>query len=118
MTDYIINPSWFYWLSVTETVKIVMFVVFVCLLVPCIVMWLFLLLDWDGDEDDIRMLKILTMLSVLAAVTGTAAIFIPSRNTLIEMQIARLATPENAAWSVDKLKEAVDYIVEAVKAVK
>ena len=114
MSDYIINPSWFYWYSVAGTVKIVMCLIFGCLLVACII-----LLEWCDAEEDIRKLeKKLTVLSVLTVVTLIAAIFIPSRNTLIEMQIARLATPENAAWTVDKLKEAVDYIVQAVKAVK
>lgn len=118
MSDYIINPSWFYWLSVADTAKIMLLVIFGCLLVTCIIMWPALLGDWIGDEDDIRKRKLLTVFSVLAVVTGLAAMFIPSRTTLMEMQIARLATPENAAWTVDKLKEAVDYIVEAIKAVK
>lgn len=118
MKEYIINPSWFYWISVAETAKIVLCVIFGCMLVGCIVMWPILLVDWVGDEDDLRKRKMLTVLSVLVVLTGLAAMFIPSRATLMEMQIARLATPENAAWTVDKLKEAVDYIVEAIKAVK
>ena len=116
--NYIINPSWFYWISVAETAKIVLCVIFGCLLLGCIILWPALLVDWTGDEEDIRNRKMLTVFSVLAVVTGIAAMFIPSRNTLMEMQIARLATPENAAWTVDKLKEAVDYIVEAIKAAR
>lgn len=118
MKEYIINPSWFYWLSVADTAKIVLCVIFGCMLVGCIIMWPVLFEFWTGDEDDIRKRKILTVFSVLAVLTGLVAMFIPSRATLMEMQIARLATPENAAWTVDKLKEAVDYIVEAIKAVK
>lgn len=118
MKEYIINPSWFYWISVAETARIVLCVIFGCLLVSCVIMWPLLLTTWTGDEDDIRKRKTLIVFSVLAVVTGLAAMFIPSRDTLVEMQIARLATPENAAWTVDKLKEAVDYIVDAIKAVK
>lgn len=118
MKEYIINPSWFYWISVAETAKIVLCVIFGCLLVGCIITWPVLLTYWTGDEDDIHKRKMMIVFSVLAVLTGLAAMFIPSRATLMEMQIARLATPENAAWTVDKLKEAVDYIVEAIKAVK
>lgn len=118
MKEYIINPSWFYWISVADAAKIGLCVIFGCLAIGCVVLWPALLAEWTGDEDDFRHRKMLIVLSVLAVVTGLAAMFIPSRNTLMEMQIARLATPENAAWTVDKLKEAVDYIVDAIKAVK
>ena len=37
---------------------------------------------------------------------------------MIEMQIARYATYENAEWTVDAIKNAVDYVVQAVKSLK
>ena len=115
MNEYIINPSWFYWLSVANTAKIVLCVIFGCLLLACLVE----LIVWACDDyDDPQTRNVLIVSFAAAVVIGIAAVFIPSRATLMEMQIARLATPENAAWTVDKLKEAVDYIVEAIKAVK
>jgi len=69
--NYIINPMWFYWLSVVSCVR-----VFV------------------------------------------GVIFIPSRNTMLEMQIARYATYENAEWTVETIKSAVDYIVQAIGSLK
>ena len=42
-------------------------------------------------------------------------VFIPSRETLIEMQIARFTTVENAEWALDAVKSATDYIVSAIK---
>lgn len=116
--NYIINPSWFYWIAVADTASLVLTILFGCFLVACLILWPLTMVDWVGDEDDIRKRKVCIVFSVLAAVTGLVAMFIPSRDTLIEMQIARLATPDNAAWTVEKLKEVVDYIVEAIKAVK
>ena len=42
-------------------------------------------------------------------------VFIPPRETLIEMQIARFTTVENAEWALDAIKSATDYIVSAIK---
>ena len=39
----------------------------------------------------------------------------PSEKRLIEMQIARFATVENAEWALDAIKSATDYIVSAIK---
>lgn len=45
-------------------------------------------------------------------------IFVPTKSTFIEMQIARYATVENAEWTVETVKSAVDYIIEAIKQLK
>ena len=116
--NYIINPSWFYWINVADTAKLVLTVLFCCLLVACIFLWPISLADWVGDEDDKRKRKMCTVFSALAVVTGLAAMFIPSRNTLIEMQIAKYATYENAEWTVDAIKNVVDYIVNAIQSMK
>ena len=44
--------------------------------------------------------------------------FVPSKEALIEMQVARFATYENAEWTLDTVKAAVDYIVESIKSVR
>jgi hypothetical protein len=43
---------------------------------------------------------------------------LPSDDTLIEMMIAKQATYDNAQWTLETLKSAVDYIVNAIKSVK
>jgi len=43
------------------------------------------------------------------------SIFVPSKQTSIEMLVARTATFENVDWTVSQVKEIVDYIVNAIK---
>ena len=42
-------------------------------------------------------------------------VFMPSKAVCIEMLVAKTATFDNVNWTVDQLKEAVDYIVSAMK---
>lgn len=59
--------------------------------------------------------RVATVLAVLAVIMSAIYAFIPSRETLIGMQIARFTTVENAEWALDAVKSATDYIVSAIK---
>ena len=61
------------------------------------------------------MQRVATVLAVLTVILFAISTFIPSRETLIEMQIARFTTVENAEWALDAVKSATDYIVSAIK---
>lgn len=61
------------------------------------------------------MQRVATVLAVLTVILFAISAFIPSRETLIEMQIARFTTVENAEWALDAVKSATDYIVSAIK---
>ena len=54
----------------------------------------------------------------VCVVGGLFLIFVPSKETLIEMMVAKQATYENATWTVDALKSAVDYVVQAIQSLK
>lgn len=45
------------------------------------------------------------------------AIFIPTKRTSVEMLIAKTATFDNIDWTVQQVKEVVDYIVNALKGI-
>jgi Na+/melibiose symporter-like transporter len=74
------------------------------------------------DDDDIdtakKIWKISAIFFTIAAVCWLAFVFIPNKETLIEMQVAKLATPENAEMTVEKLKGVVDYIIEKAATLK
>lgn len=59
--------------------------------------------------------RVAIVLFVVAVILFIIHVFIPSRETLIEMQIARFTTVENAEWALDAVKSATDYIVSAIK---
>ena len=45
-------------------------------------------------------------------------VFIPNKQTIIEMMIAKKATYDNVSWTIEQVKEAVDYVISAIKEIK
>ena len=125
--NYIINPSWFYWLQVVDSMKFLFAALsigfFIALIVVVFVASVYADVTGFGpdDSDNIKAKKLFNVsfkLAIITAIVSIIYIFIPSRETLIEMQVAKFATYENAAWTVDKIKEAVDYIVQSISSLK
>lgn len=120
--NYIINPAWFYWLSVCNNLKTVLLVMAILMFLPTIGFFVDACVNaecngWD-DEDAQKSIKSCKRWFIISIVLFVLFAFVPSKNTLIEMQVARFATYENAAWTLDAVKSAVDYIVEAIKSLK
>lgn len=111
--NYIINPAWFYWISVADGAKLF---VLLCAVLLTLIGALVAIGGAVDDEDEIKKKGIILLL--VSVITWIAFIFIPGKQTLIEMMIARTATVDNANWTVETLKSAVDYIVEAIKSMK
>lgn len=72
-------------------------------------------------ERDLLKIKQTSNWAVITMVIGLVmvlmAIFIPSKQTSIEMLVARTATFDNVDWTVAQVKEIIDYIVSALKGV-
>lgn len=125
---YIINPMWFYWLSVVEKICQVARTIAILLLISSATAYIvtaafkFNALDDDGFNrkcsDYIagtKLQRVATILAVLTVIMFAIYAFIPPRETLIEMQIARFTTAENAEWTLNAVKSATDHIVSAIK---
>lgn len=127
--NYIINPSWFYWLGVVNSMRGFMLVAFIVsviivgvalIVIPVNVK---LIQDYPSISDDERkavrfFTKALKVAIGVCIVAGLFLVFVPSKETLIEMMVAKQATYENATWTVDALKSAVDYVVQAIQSLK
>ena len=125
---YIINPMWFYWLSVADracqlirTAAILLFVFSVGFLIV-VAFCRHIVFDCDECSKGCseykaggKVQRVAIVLFVVAVILFIIHVFIPSRETLIEMQIARFTTVENAEWVLDAVKSATDYIVSAIK---
>lgn len=116
--DYIINPLWFYWLQVVNGVRGSACVVFVISVVLLIVIGVAtpMIVSLDGE---VPMwcktgLKIGIILIIPAELI---VIFLPSSDTLISMMIAKYATYTNAQLTLEAIKAAVDYVVQAVQSI-
>lgn len=127
--NYIINPSWFYWLGVVQSMRGFMVAAFIVaiiivgvslIIIPVEVKMIQDFPTMCADERKAVMfftkaLKISIGVYIAAALF---LIFVPSKDTLIEMMIAKQATYENATWTLDALKSAVDYVVQAIQSLK
>lgn len=114
MMNYIVDPSWVYWIGIAETVKTIAIVaggtlgiIFLIAIPICLV---------DYMWNDVK--KWAIPFIVIALVLVIAGIFIPSKQTLITMKVAELATKENVQLTAQQLKEIVDYIINALKELK
>lgn len=127
--NYIINPSWFYWLGVVNSMRGFMLAAFIVAII--IVGAALILIAWYTDmirefptmcADERKAVRFFTKaLKVgigVCVIAGLFLVFVPSKETLIEMMIAKQATYENATWTVDALKSAVDYVVQAIQSLK
>lgn len=114
---YLIDPKVFYWINVLDTLGTVMAVCAILGGISSIVIWI---TYWtyceDEGEDYLKGLRITVL--VVTVVGIVASVFIPNKETLIAMLVAKTATVENVGWTVDTLKEAVNYIVEAIAKIK
>ena len=67
-------------------------------------------IDQTDMEKGHAMLKFGMITGVACIIFCIAAVFIPNKETLIEMQVAKLATKENGEAMISGVKEAIDYI--------
>lgn len=127
--NYIINPSWFYWLGVVNSMRGFMIAVFVIAIIIIGVALIVIpvnvkmIQDYPSICDDERkavrfFTKALKVAIGVCVASGLFLVFVPSKETLIEMMVAKQATYENATWTVDALKSAVDYVVQAIQSLK
>lgn len=122
MNEYIINPSWFYWISVASAVKIGAVIVgFLALVILFIC-----LIDYSFNKDMIGFgakykaecesdKKVGKIMAIVCGVMLIIAILVPSRETLIQMKLAELGTYDNANKAIEMIQDATDYILDHIK---
>lgn len=118
--NYIIDPMWFYWVNVVDWIKGVVLSIAIIATVVAFIGFVIAMANkgWDSESEHKREMKSARALTVISVIAFMVSAFIPSKQTLIEMQVAKFATYENAEWTVEAIKQAVDYIVEAVGSLK
>ena len=120
---YIINPMWVYWLNVVGQIReVILTFAIVSLVFAALYFTRGAVIRTDAySKDDFeyseseRILRKAKILVGVAVVLCVIFALIPSKEAIIEMQIARFATVENAEWTLDAVKSATDYIVSAIR---
>lgn len=121
MSDYIINPMWFYWLNVIDTLKYVLCSVgAVFALISVVLFIIFIASAWAEDELESSMpfVKKFIPVVIISFSLVMISVFIPSKTTMIEMELARHVTYTNAENAKEDIREIVDYIIEKAKETK
>ena len=116
MSEYIINPMWFYWVNVLDIIKDAALVIALTGGIAGSIVFGLLTMECYCDEDWKRWKKGAKALVLIVLVFTLICIFVPSKNTMYQMMIAKYATHENVSLSVEAIKSAVDYIVEKIGA--
>ena len=111
--NYIINPVWFYLMSVTDALKWLSAIFAGC----CALAAIFLLIDsYDYcGEERFKQQKIVKTFFAWCAVCTVFAVFIPSKNTLMQIMVAKYTTYDNASAAIQAVQNAADYIIESVQ---
>lgn len=144
MTNYIIDPAVFYWINVLKYMHIVLAVAGGFLLTGFIVLFCTYMYrnygltepekpydendryemryyqeklhNYTNDLKDVQKIRKYMLITLIAGTLLTLiSIFIPDKQTSVEMLVARTATFDNVDWTVQQVKEIVDYIVSALK---
>lgn len=111
MSGQIIDPGFFYWLSVLDGLKMFL----ICVLVSGGIICGSICLIWGfdyNDEKNRRGRKLLIWSVIVAFVMGLGLVFIPSSETLVRMKLAGYVTYENVDKAEDVIKSATDYILD------
>ena len=147
MNNCIIDPSVFYWINVLSIVQTVLGILGGTLLVGGTILTGFYIYCYyrleekpvnpgknadsydlreynrnlDTYNEHIKDLHLIKKWMIPVLIIGTvmiiAAVFIPGKTTSVEMLVAKTATFDNVNWTVQQVKEIIDYITSSLKGV-
>lgn len=117
MNEYIIDPMWFYWMDVLAGFDFAFTVSASSISILGLFLGAYFHNDYINMEKEEKS-KVIKWVKIWAVMTSTLillSILIPSKETMIQMQLAKFGTYENV-WDVIKaIQDATDYILEHSK---
>lgn len=114
--NYIVNPVWVYWMNTLDVLKIIVVIIAVILGIISALLCFGVIADYmDGHSLNRERKRICTKITIIAIITLVVAAAIPSKTTLIEMQIAQICTIENVKGTVDETKEFIYEIIDKIE---
>ena len=116
--NYIVDPSWVYWMNISDAMKMVCLLIGGIGMVAMIIAVPICVAEAFDDSDYATIRKWAIPIASVSIILILAGVFIPSKETLITMKVAELATKENITLTAQQLKEIVDYIINALKELK
>jgi len=114
--EYYINPSWIYWINVVDSLRI--FFISLMVISGCCIVFAFPLAVLENVMEESTFKKLEITAGIVFILSLFCMLFVPSKEVLIEMEVAKLATKQNVDLTVESLKSIVDYIIDAVAKLK
>lgn len=116
MSGYIINPMWFYWVDVLGGFDFAFGALAIFAVVGGIFFGaLWLDSEYIEEEEKPKVIKVVKKWAVLTSILIILTILIPSKETMIQMQLAKFVTYENAEKVIETIQDATDYILEQLR---
>lgn len=117
MSGYIINPMWFYWVDVLDGMKQVFFILACIIGVGGFMGGLIYSVDnyKIDDEEKPKLIRWVKIWAVTISMLILLTVLIPSKETMIQMQLAKFGTYENVERAIEAIQDATDYILEHLK---
>ena len=112
--NYIINPAWIYWIKVVDTIKRLCFISAIGAVIVVIIAVVYAF-DSTFSEERIAARKISKVLLPIIFALIIVSIFVPSKETLIEMKLAEVVTTENLNVGIESVKGILNDIISAIK---
>ena len=114
----IISPSIFYWFEIISNLKILLSILFglSCVgLVFCIVSFIAILVEEELETHTGKIIKKLCKFcTIITSIFGLFSIFIPSKETLMTMIVAKYVTPDNITAVGGTIEESVSSIATEI----
>lgn len=104
----IINPLFFYFISVTNVLRLLLLIGGFGLAAVVLFEGLICCIDYDAED----IIKFLKKPLIIGLIVGVIGVFVPSENTCYKMLAASLITPDNIEVVKDGTQELVDYIID------
>ena len=114
----IISPSIFYWFEIISNLKIFLSILFglSCVgLVFCIVSFIAMLVEEELETHTGKIIKKLCKFcTITTSIFGLLSIFIPSKETLMTMIVAKYVTPNNITAVGGTIEESISSIATEI----
>ena len=114
--EYYISPSWIYWINVVGSLR-VFFISLMIISGGCAIFAFPMAVIEDVMEKS-TFKKLEITVCIIFMLSLFCIVFVPSKEVLIEMEVAKLATKQNVELTVESLKNIVDYIIDAIAKLK
>lgn len=113
--NYIINPFYIYLYNLLPQIRVLMTVIGVISCVGLLFGWLVYSAEvGTSDKECTELFKKIKGFIITGLIIFVLAFFIPTKETIVEMIVAKYATVENVEAAGGMAKNTIDYIFEKI----